>query len=38
MQLFGGKFNEIAEEDGEKIRSNFDTFFAALLTVFQVIK
>lgn len=36
MQLFGGKFNTIAEEDGEKIRSNFDTFFQALLTVFQV--
>ena len=32
MQLFGGKFNF---EDG-KPRSNFDTFYQSLLTVFQV--
>jgi hypothetical protein len=32
MQLFGGKFNF---PDG-KPRSNFDTFYQSLLTVFQV--
>ena len=32
LQLFGGKFN--FEE--AKPRSNFDTFYASLLTVFQV--
>ena len=35
MQLFGGRFNLIMN-DGQKIRSNFDTFVQALLTVFQV--
>ena len=35
MQLFGGRFNVI-EDHEEKIRSNFDTFVNALLTVFQV--
>jgi len=35
MQLFGGRFNLIADE-GEIIRSNFDTFVQALMTVFQV--
>ena len=33
MQLFGGKFSEAEEE---KPRSNFDSFYEALLTVFQV--
>uniref|UniRef100_H2YSX6 Voltage-dependent L-type calcium channel subunit alpha n=1 Tax=Ciona savignyi TaxID=51511 RepID=H2YSX6_CIOSA len=36
MQLFGGRFNSIAEGD-TKIRSNFDTFLQALLTVFQIL-
>nr|CAB3227402.1 voltage-dependent L-type calcium channel subunit alpha-1D-like [Phallusia mammillata] len=36
MQLFGGRFNSIAEGD-EKIRSNFDTILPALLTVFQIL-
>nr|XP_026689963.1 voltage-dependent L-type calcium channel subunit alpha-1D isoform X2 [Ciona intestinalis] len=36
MQLFGGRFNSIAEGD-QKIRSNFDTFLQALLTVFQIL-
>ena len=35
MQLFGGRFNLIME-DGQQIRSNFDTFVQALMTVFQV--
>lgn len=34
MQVFGGKFNGL--EDGEKPRSNFDSFWQAMLTVFQV--
>ena len=34
MQVFGGWFN--FSETEEKPRSNFDTFYAALLTVFQV--
>ncbi|KAJ8301680.1 hypothetical protein KUTeg_020667 [Tegillarca granosa] len=33
MQLFGGKFNF----PDEKPRSNFDTFFQSLLTVFQIL-
>ncbi|KAK2156437.1 hypothetical protein LSH36_213g02000 [Paralvinella palmiformis] len=33
MQLFGGKFNF----DIEKPRSNFDTFWQSLLTVFQIL-
>lgn len=33
MQLFGGKFNF---EEEAKPRSNFDTFWQSLLTVFQV--
>ena len=33
MQVFGGKFNFESEE---KPRSNFDTFWQGLLTVFQV--
>ncbi|XP_039270704.2 voltage-dependent L-type calcium channel subunit alpha-1D-like isoform X2 [Styela clava] len=36
MQLFGGRFGDIAEGD-VKIRSNFDTFPQALLTVFQIL-
>jgi len=35
MQLFGGKFNFNALVD--KPRSNFDSFWQSLLTVFQVI-
>jgi len=35
MQLFGGKFNFVITQD--KPRSNFDTFWQSLLTVFQVI-
>ena len=34
MQLFGGKFN--FDDSVEKPRSNFDTFWQSLLTVFQV--
>lgn len=34
MQVFGGKFN--FEDNKEKPRSNFDSFWQALLTVFQV--
>ncbi|CAN8025190.1 unnamed protein product [Ixodes persulcatus] len=34
MQVFGGRFNFRPTED--KPRSNFDTFWQALLTVFQV--
>lgn len=34
MQVFGGKFN--FEDNVEKDRSNFDTFWQSLLTVFQV--
>lgn len=34
MQVFGGKFNGL--EDGEKPRSNFDSFWQAMLSVFQV--
>lgn len=34
MQVFGGKFN--FEANVEKDRSNFDTFWQSLLTVFQV--
>ncbi|XP_064631937.1 muscle calcium channel subunit alpha-1-like isoform X8 [Lineus longissimus] len=33
MQLFGGKFNF----ESEKPRSNFDTFYQSLLTVFQIL-
>lgn len=35
MQLFGGKFNVISNTE-DKPRSNFDTFWQSLLTVFQV--
>jgi len=35
MQLFGGKFNFVVNQD--KPRSNFDTFWLSLITVFQVI-
>lgn len=35
MQLFGGKFNFNDTED--KPRSNFDTFWQSLLTVFQIL-
>ena len=35
MQVFGGKFSFMEYE--EKPRSNFDTFWQSLLTVFQVI-
>ncbi|CAG5115977.1 unnamed protein product, partial [Candidula unifasciata] len=34
MQLFGGKFNF---PDSEKPRSNFDSFWPSLLTVFQIL-
>jgi voltage-dependent calcium channel L type alpha-1D len=34
MQLFGGKFNFMENED--KPRANFDSFYQAILTVFQV--
>ncbi|XP_070193049.1 muscle calcium channel subunit alpha-1-like isoform X2 [Littorina saxatilis] len=34
MQLFGGRFNF---EGGETPRSNFDTFWKSLLTVFQIL-
>ncbi len=34
MQLFGGKFN--FDDTADKPRSNFDTFYQSLLTVFQV--
>ncbi|ESO06433.1 hypothetical protein HELRODRAFT_160603 [Helobdella robusta] len=34
MQLFGGKFSE---GEAEKPRSNFDSFYEALLTVFQIL-
>ncbi|XP_069101378.1 muscle calcium channel subunit alpha-1-like isoform X5 [Argopecten irradians] len=33
MQLFGGRFNF----DDDKPRSNFDTFYQSLLTVFQIL-
>jgi len=36
MQLFGGRFNFGSTQ--EKPRSNFDTFWQSLLTVFQVIR
>jgi voltage-dependent calcium channel L type alpha-1D len=41
MQLFGGKLNYsdtdmFNDADEEKPRSNFDDFFNAVLTVFQV--
>lgn len=35
MQLFGGRFNVISDTE-DKPRSNFDTFWQSLLTVFQV--
>jgi len=35
MQLFGGRFNFAAPRD--KPRSNFDSFWQSLLTVFQVL-
>ncbi|XP_036357316.1 muscle calcium channel subunit alpha-1-like isoform X3 [Octopus sinensis] len=35
MQLFGGKFN--FDETQDKPRSNFDTFWQSLLTVFQIL-
>ena len=35
MQMFGGKFDRIFEVE-EKPRNNFDTFWGALITVFQV--
>ena len=37
MQLFGGKFNfVVVHGQPDKPRSNFDTFWDSLLTVFQV--
>lgn len=36
MQVFGGKFN--FEPTEPKPRSNFDSFWQSLLTVFQVMK
>lgn len=35
MQVFGGKFNGLEEE--EKPRANFDSFSQAMLTVFQIL-
>ncbi|XP_023242929.1 voltage-dependent calcium channel type D subunit alpha-1-like [Centruroides sculpturatus] len=35
MQVFGGKFNFLKTED--KPRSNFDSFWQSLLTVFQIL-
>lgn len=35
MQMFGGKFDRIFEVE-EKPRNNFDSFWGALITVFQV--
>lgn len=35
MQVFGGKFNGL--ENGEKPRSNFDSFWQAMLSVFQIL-
>ncbi|XP_076316388.1 muscle calcium channel subunit alpha-1-like isoform X2 [Tachypleus tridentatus] len=35
MQVFGGKFNFVETED--KPRSNFDSFWQSLLTVFQIL-
>lgn len=35
MQMFGGKFDHIFEDE-EKPRNNFDSFWGALITVFQV--
>jgi voltage-dependent calcium channel L type alpha-1D len=35
MQMFGGKFDRIFEVE-EKPRNNFDSFWSALITVFQV--
>jgi len=37
MQMFGGKFDHIFEQE-EKPRNNFDSFWGALITVFQVKK
>ena len=37
MQMFGGKFDRIFEVE-EKPRNNFDSFWGALVTVFQVKK
>ncbi|CAF0793707.1 unnamed protein product [Adineta steineri] len=36
MQMFGGKFDEIFEVE-EKPRNNFDSFWGALITVFQIL-
>ncbi|XP_063716759.1 muscle calcium channel subunit alpha-1-like isoform X2 [Symsagittifera roscoffensis] len=36
MQVFGGKFNSLNDNE-EKPRSNFDTFWQALVTVFQIL-
>lgn len=35
MQVFGGKFGNLQPEE-DKPRSNFDSFWQSLLTVFQV--
>ena len=35
MQMFGGKFDQIFQVE-EKPRNNFDSFWGALITVFQV--
>nr|CAD7401312.1 unnamed protein product [Timema poppensis] len=35
MQVFGGKFD--FEDTSDKIRSNFDSFWQSLLTVFQIL-
>ncbi|RWS32010.1 voltage-dependent calcium channel type D subunit alpha-1-like protein [Leptotrombidium deliense] len=37
MQVFGGKFNEADPDNDEKPRSNFDSFWQAMLTVFQIL-
>ncbi|CAF2697147.1 unnamed protein product [Rotaria sp. Silwood2] len=36
MQMFGGKFDRIFEVE-EKPRNNFDSFWSALITVFQIL-
>ena len=35
MQIFGGTYNFL--EENEKARQNFDDFFSAFLTIFQVL-
>ncbi|KAI1305813.1 Voltage-dependent calcium channel type D subunit alpha-1 [Halotydeus destructor] len=37
MQVFGGKFSNERDSSGGKPRSNFDSFWQAMLTVFQIL-